>query len=571
VALRDDTDPIILLGEWCGPRTRRNCEVLPYHWDDRARLERDFRYLEGVYERYLDALTILLNGVHRCDYPIKYWRILIGPWLRHFIEILFDRHLSIECAAHSGLVTHSWIGEINCANWIPRDFSTFSQFSFSDEWNHVIYDAIIRRRSDIPFEINGSLPLTPRPSSLPKAPPWQNLLHWLRVACVRLVPDSLNRIVFVTGDFSRLDLIKLQLSLGQVPYLSAPRIKPADYPASMILRHDINLSAGSNSFERLLDELIPVQIPTAYVEGFGNLRELALAAFPRMPDAIFTANAFSADEGFKVWAAECVSRGTKLLIGQHGGGYGCWRWTQLEDHEVAIADRFYTWGWSRKEVDRVKPMPSPKLCRVKNALTARPRGDILCVLMAMPRYSHYLYSGPLASQVLSYINDQIAFARNISVPARELLRIRPYQHDYGWNVKSRLAEARLDTLIDTQGNNFISRLQECRLCVYTYNSTGYLETLAANYPTLLFWNPNHWEIRPDAQPYFDDLRRVGILYDTPEAASAKVNEIYRDPQQWWRQPLVQAAKDRFCARFARTRKDWLQEWKTELLQLTDHR
>ena len=70
-----------------------------------------------------------------------------------------------------------------------------------------------------------------------------------------------------------------------------------------------------------------------------------------------------------------------------------------------------------------------------------------------------------------------------------------------------------------------------------------------------------------AQPYFDDLRRVGILHDTPESAAAKVNEIYKDPLSWWHSDEIQEVINRFCHQFARTSDKWLPQWKEELLKI----
>lgn len=111
------------------------------------------------------------------------------------------------------------------------------------------------------------------------------------------------------------------------------------------------------------------------------------------------------------------------------------------------------------------------------------------------------------------------------------------------------------------------QLAESRLFIGTYNATTYIETFAANYPSILFWNPDHWELRPTAQPYFDELYHVGILHYTPESAAKKVNEICDDPISWWQQPQIQQAKDKFCHQFAHTSNDWLRQWKNELKEL----
>ena len=114
----------------------------------------------------------------------------------------------------------------------------------------------------------------------------------------------------------------------------------------------------------------------------------------------------------------------------------------------------------------------------------------------------------------------------------------------------------------------IKQLNECRLSIHTYNGTPVLQTLSANYPTILFMNPDHWELSESAKPYFEQLRKVGILHDTPESAASKVNEIYENPLAWWMSAEVQEAKNIFCQEYAKTSENWLTEWKNELLNLT---
>ena len=79
--------PILFLGEWCRPFENINkldkldAKVLPYHWDDRSKLHKDYSYLSEFYEKLLIELTNQLNQIHGTDHKTKYWRILIGPWL----------------------------------------------------------------------------------------------------------------------------------------------------------------------------------------------------------------------------------------------------------------------------------------------------------------------------------------------------------------------------------------------------------------------------------------------------------------------------------------------------------
>src|ERR1041385_3743176 len=89
--------PILFLGKWCCLYDRKHewvnldAEVVPYHWDDRAQYFRDSVHLQNVYEQMLGELKRMLNEFHGVQYSLRYWRILVGPWLYRLVQTLFDR------------------------------------------------------------------------------------------------------------------------------------------------------------------------------------------------------------------------------------------------------------------------------------------------------------------------------------------------------------------------------------------------------------------------------------------------------------------------------------------------
>ncbi len=565
-------EKILFLGEWCKLYSRKQIwsqldyEVLPYHWDDRTKLHQDFNYLAEVYERYLNTLAQALNKLHACNHTIRYWRIIIGPWLRYFIEILYDRYFSISTVVQNNKINTTWIMESEPRVWVPNDFACFMQYFIADQWNHFIYGEIIKEIGQIPYNVIKEKNSPDKIQKTAKQSQIKKIIGWYS----RIVPDKFNGIVFVASYFNWRDLTKLQLALKQLPYPYPPIITAPNLPIDSDKRDILKLSQATNAYEKLLEKLIPVQIPSAYVEGYDTFMKSALATFPRKVKAIYTANAYAANDGFKLWAAEQIEKGSKLLISQHGGNYGTSLWGQTEDHQIAIGDRFYTWGWKNRPENNIKRMPACKLIYAKATLRSNPKGNILWVQASLPRQSYHMYSVPVSSQFLDYIDQQISFAKHLNNNVADLLTLRLYiGYDFSWDMKSRFEDAGLGKYISNSNNSFLSALNASRLCISTYNATTYLETFAANYPSLIFWNPKHWELRPAAQPYFDELRLVGILHDTPESAAAKVNEIYANPLDWWHQAEIQAAKDMFCNEFAYVNQNWLQTWKNELKSVVD--
>lgn len=568
-------EKILFLGEWCKLYDQKHIwqnldhEILPYHWENREKVHQDFLYCESLYEKLLKQLSGRLNQIHGVDHSTRYWRIIIGHWLFCFVSVVYDRYLSVKAAIDSRLVTNTWLPPFKPGSLICADYVTFHNRFFSDDnYNLLVFGEIARKLKGFSFETK-SEPLqleqldqekTFQPASFPR----KSITKLLRFYS-KCVSGCSHDIVFANSYLTRVDLVRLQLSLGQVPYLSIPQISFDQPPPNFKIRDSLKSPLVDNEFESLLDDMLVELIPTCYVEGYADINQNHLETFPKSPKVIFSAN-FRDNEGLKFWIGSNVEKGAKLVMNQHGGGYGVFLWSSFESHEVKISDQYLTWGWENNSPTAV-PFTSGTLSYFKGKVKPDPKGSILWLAMSNPRYARPHISFTLGPQMPTYLHEQERFSQAVSEKVHELLLLRLYLYNYGWSEYKLWGD--IDpTLKRYQGSQpFFQQLNESRLCICTYNATGFLQTFAANFPTILFWDPNQNELRESAQPYFDDLRRVGILHDTPESAAEKVNEVYEDPMSWWSSLEIQEAKTAFCHRFARTSDKWLLQWKEKLLKI----
>ena len=547
-------------------------EVVPYHWDNRKQLYHDYPYLKEVYERYLQFMANRLNELHGEKHALRYWRIIIGPWLHFFIAILFDRYMSLKKASETYKIANTWIAETDPWKWVPQDMSVFIEYFCGDEYNHILYSRIIRELELAPYELIDYNLCSDIEQDSPKnvdVLPFQKTIKSFLKRMFPIISKFTNpSFVFVSSYFGLYEQAKLEIALRQLPSLFREN-QPPSVKISPNLRRTLSVKEGCNEFESLLDTFIPEHIPAAYVENYQKIQELGHSHYPKKPKVIFTAVAHAFNEVFKCWAAEQVEKRTKLVIGQHGGHYGTGLWNWSEEHQIKISDQFITWGWDTPDEPKTQPLPAQKLIRIKRKIRPNSQGHILWIWCGFPRYSYWMYSAPVAPQFLNYLEDQIDFAKKLSHDARRLLLLRYNPKDYGWGEADQIRELNLG-IQDYYGEQTMEdQLNQSRLFVGTYNATTYLETFVSDFPTILFWNPDDWELRHSAQTFFDKLRAAEILHDTPESAAQKVNEIYSDPVTWWKTPEVQDAKNRFCEQYAKSSPNWIKEWKMNLSQIAN--
>lgn len=564
---------VLFLGEWCKlfvkeeEWSKLDYEVLPYHWDDFEKLYSDSFYLNDLYEEILIEVSENLNKIHGVSHSVRYWRIIVGLWLLGFVHVLYDRYQSILSAAEYAKVKNTLVIRSDRAKFVPHDFREFGVWAtHNDEYNHYLFGRIIEYMKSIPFEyLDSARQDISHIDSVSNARSGSFLFRKMVNKLFQYVPQRFNGIVLVQTGLSVRDIIRLHFSLKQPPYLVNSEEIPAKSRIDLDLRHRIQLRSSDDRFRSLLSSMITEQIPTLYVEEYANMSQMSLEAYPRHPKLILNAVAFYANEQFKFWAGYNVDRNAKLLGSQHGGLSGSGVFSALEDHQIKICDTFYTWGWKSDIHENTKPLAAARLNSIKRSIRPKKGGRFLLVETAFARFSFVPETlCTSASGYLSYLDEQYRFVMALSTQSKKLLVVRLYMHDYEMSQKDRWKGKFPEIEYSQASESSIDQLNKSSLFIGTYNATTYLETFVANFPTVLFWNADHWRIRASAQSSFDGLRKVGVLHDTPEEAAQKVDEISDDPISWWEQPDIQEAKDQYCRQFALTSERWLEEWRSEL-------
>jgi putative transferase (TIGR04331 family) len=555
----DEGQPLCL-GPWClsQPAEMGSGElaVLPYAFEDRRVLEQAFRYVTGVYNRLFPQVAAVLNEVHRQRRSDRFWKIFVGYWFRDFVEVLYERYRCIQVAAahNPGLRVRI----MDPADYdTPEDQLGFIRRYIGDRYNQQLYSEIVqhldvfeRTRTRVPFS-----PIVNPASRMRQAV--KSTVQWLS-----LIGSHRNRYYVVSSYLSPRDLLGVSGRLRIFPTIDTPRFSFA--PGPLDPSRGLRLSAlhAVDPFEEVVRALLPSNLPRIYWEDFGGLARAVDRYYPRRARLMLTSVGFVANEGFKLWAArQAEEHAVPYVIAQHGGTYGAARWYSSETYETAVADYYLSYGWNDEARKNIVPFVANKLPHARNGRPAGRRdGDLLWVLASFPRYAYSMYAVPSGPHFQVYLEEQARFIRSLNEAARHLLKCRPYPDDYGWHDLEyiRTHGGRFER--DRFRGSIPSRIPGLRLLVVTYHATAFLEGLAANVPTIAYWNPAHWELRDDAVAAYDSLRHAGILHDTPERAARHVNDVAGDPFAWWTGADVQAVRAAFCERFARTSENAAKIW-----------
>ena len=82
-----------------------------------------------------------------------------------------------------------------------------------------------------------------------------------------------------------------------------------------------------------------------------------------------------------------------------------------------------------------------------------------------------------------------------------------------------------------------------------------------NFPTIVYFDLNLYEIRPESCKMIEILKAANIFHDNVTSASIFLDSINYDVGKWWFSVDVQKARTLFCDNYGKTSKSWMKEWR----------
>lgn len=556
----------LFLGSWCFRHSdtdiHKNAEIVSYHWNDEKKLFLDYKKLDVLYERILIDLANSLNSFHKRNYSIRYWRIVVGPWLQYFIHIIFDRWEMINCTINNYSIENTICVTRPLSEIIPKNMNDFSNLYVTDEWNHQIYSKIINEWTQIQViekKDNIKKKLDNKNSF--------NVINFVKKKILLLLENLLKFFrndddIFLINTFLPfIQEFSLKLLLKQIPF---PILEIEDISVKhvdLVDRQFIDLrSKEFTGFENCIRKLIPDNIPTSYFEDYNRIDNLVSnISWPKNPKAIITSINFHYDDIFKIWAANKVENKSQFIIMQHGGNMGSVKFNAALDHQIKVADKFISSGWKHNSnnflnnQDKLYPFGILKNVR-KITPSINIKGNIFMFGSIFPRYSYVLGSYPISSdQVCKHIHDQFSFVENISKNQFNRLRLKIFSPDWGWEQKKRWSNK--FPKLKFSNENAFDIYKKARVCVMGYNGTTLLESLSRNIPTIVFLDPLIFNLHDNAKIYFDEIYKHGILRNSPIDSANQLKIVWDDIEDWWCNKDLQYAVEYFCDYFANNKKE----------------
>jgi putative transferase (TIGR04331 family) len=553
--------PVVFLGEWCRRIDREqiwagldSLMARPVCFSGAERV-RAIACVDALSRELLLELSQHLNRMHGLNGSLRFWRILLGHWLQRCTCLLFHRWNAVQQLLTEHRISSTIVLTGSPVSLAGSDTVALVWASNDDLWNNILIGTVLRELAPASIEFRALNELddtSARPASVQGDERRDSREHYL----TRIIDGALgmlerNADSFVISSYlPPLQSMLLSLRLGDVPRL---RRSPAVHPVAVNaeLRAANGLDPGPDAgFPAYARSMLFELLPTCYLEGFESLqRQVDRLGWPSRPRLIFTSNDFDTSEVFKLWAAQRAEAGCVYVIGQHGSNYGTASYCPSETECVETADAFVTWGW-RSDHANCRPAFIFKTCG-RSRLQWDRSGGLLLIEACLP---HLFDAWDPYPEFALYQEDQFAFAAALPEHIRHVLTVRLHaEHKRkAWGEPERWRRMQPQVSLDDGTTAIADLMSHNRLVVHSYDSTGILENLALNVPTVCFWSGGTSHLRASAVPKYGLLARAGILHDTAEGAASKVAQVWADVDSWWAGTTVQDARRAFCHEYART-------------------
>ena len=502
-----------------------------------------FNECEQIYNLILTDLYPKLNEIHKIKWTKKSWEILIGYWLRKFIYIVFFKFNNLKNTLEQKKIDKIYLSETKTDHLTSHESTGIQDLSIDNDWSWILYSKIFEylNITNIEIEIieNKKKDFYEHETLYKKLSKNKDsfkhkILKWYNFLTNQILTDKRN---FIVATY--LPLIeekKLELLFGQIPtFYSPPFIKYS--PISLNLRQKISINKNCSIKEKIIRDLLPSYLPTFVLENFQSLKTtVEKHNYPKKPKFIFTSNIFESDEAFKFYLANITSSNKQLkyFVGQHGNSY----FTRIDNNyrnEMTTCDYFLSWG--EKDINNEKiinlfNLKLPKKNKKNNA------DKIVIVFRSLgwqtipyDRWKEGKEELLMVKQFLKYLNKD--FHKHI------LLRLHDsFQHRY-----KRFVQNYLDDISnfekDFEKTSYVKLINNAKLVIFTYDSTGFLDNLVSNKPSVCLYPNIYNHLNEDCKKYYKNLKDARIIFDNPREMHDHINNIWPNINHWWKSEEVQ--------------------------------
>ena len=567
----------IYLGPWYMPDVLKDDFpeydlIIPeWHWDDLDKFYNDSLKVWNYYEKFIIKLAEVLNELHGLNWSLKAWKILVGPWLRRYLGILYERNETVNILYNSYDLRSCTTKNYSMTNLQFKDFNEFSNTYHEEDFNNIIYSYILKnvdKEKKIIFkELNFKNQENPNKSKIKKSAVIKKILkNFLISKNFNLFLSFFSRKnnYYIQSAYlkNKFELIKLNLKLKNFPIPSLNNLNIKDeIKFDVVLRNKFfekvkkkfNINKD-NSCEELFVDLIYHMFPRCYLENFKINDELSQQTYQHHnPKIIVDSVCHHKDEIFKFWIARKTQENIKLIIMQHGGYYENYKIVgEFLGHELDIADKYLSWGWKKKSYN-IEPIPCPIFFNKKKIKKNKSIVNLI-LRTAGDYFVNFSTNGNPNKNSETYINDIIDIANNINKDKNLRIFLHPsksHNDERGSPLRPYLEKKITNKNTEYLYGEMEKYINYTDMNIFTYLGTPYNQAISSDIPCLLYNNEMYEPLNENYRHLYNSMIEKKLMHSNTKSLVNQINNENESLHDWWNEKNTIVSKNLFCNTFAR--------------------
>ena len=524
----------------------------PYRAEsNQVKIDQDYLFI--CYKFFLKSLIKNLNTIHQTNHDRRYWEIIIGHWLRTFLATTFNRYKTLIKIKKKYNIKNVEIFDDSKFSEGINDSFDLNNLSKNELFNFILVSSIIKEAKIFDYKYikkNFKIMLPFQSRLKPKTNIFKNFLShfssdtYLSATYLPYKADFLLKLFVNNFSTPEFEINKFSNEVKNHQFKERNKLK-------IIIKND-------DPFVLLISKLLKNFLPLSFIENYENFKNEILKNkyLKKKRKTIFTSNNFGASDKHNIWLAEKVFEGSKYIVGQHGCGY-------LEDYdkyhrvEFRTCDKFISWG-NKVFSKKIKPLFNFKM--LGRNLHSKKNGKILIVCSST------------GQPTMSY--DRWDLGNNIYVKTENL--IKKFDKNLKKNVILKLHNnhkkdiyPQFDKFLNSQKNivikqneSFYRVIKKSRLVLFNRYSSGFLECLSIDFPTIcLFANKLAFIHQSNIRDYEILVENNLIFFDEIKLATF-VNDNFDNIELWWHSERIKKIKKNFCIKYSnKCYKDYFKNFK----------
>jgi len=512
-------------------------------WKTSKNKIRDIKKNIKIYNHFLGELTIYLNNYHRKQYSKRYWEIMIGTWLYWFISSITFKWNLIESLKNRKYFFFK--KEINQYDLIPHGIEDYTRISISNYWNHHFFSRIIEYNfsNKILIQKKGKILNNRERNIIYKNLNMRNIkdrISLLIQKILNLIPQRKGTLIFSTYMSNLQELWLNMLVNGSLLYYKTLRPNVLFEKEKIFKFHRKKykgLKSKGTKLEKFLSQEILSNIPTSFLENYEYVNDLVeKIPFPKKPKKIFTCLGIIRNTLMDRYIAKNVENGSTLILAQHGGSY-----FQHKNHfnsifETRISDKYLSWG-------NLKTKKTIPFGVIKNLKISKKNSNKIILVVRMRRnYNREIkiYSGYQESQnYLKSLFNLLLLIKNDKFLNNFYLKLHPAKTD--WYEKKQFLSIDSNLRFIDENKKMTEEMKTAKIIIQTTFSSGHLESLAINKPTLVYLSHNLDLLENKSKKYLAKFKKLGIVHTEPKSLFKLLKKLNKNDglEKWWYQKKIQ--------------------------------